>query len=108
VRLDAQDRAVYEGLRQGYTVKELAKSMNCGWHTVMRRIENIRDILRESGLEEYLPRPVGECRASRANLAAVGEPILRTTSLVHDLHHAVEPVAAAAAQDDVPGVARPA
>jgi len=54
-KFDSVDRTIYEGLGNGLTIQELAEQMNCGWHTIMRRVENIRDILRERGLEEGIP-----------------------------------------------------
>ncbi len=53
--LDEQCRTVCKLLSQGLSQSQIAKRMQCGWHTVDRLVRTIRERFEEHGFEEDQP-----------------------------------------------------
>jgi RNA polymerase sigma factor (sigma-70 family) len=55
-KLNPRDRQLCRSLASGETIHQIAQSQNCGWHTVKRRIERIRNYFQQIGLDGWLDR----------------------------------------------------
>jgi len=52
--LTPEDRVICERLANGESIESIANRLDCSWHTVKRRIERLRELLIEMGVDGYV------------------------------------------------------
>jgi len=52
--LPPEDRQMCAALADGQSIDEVARSLGCGWHTVRRRIDRIREYFQQIGLAAWI------------------------------------------------------
>jgi RNA polymerase sigma factor (sigma-70 family) len=55
-KLNPQDRQLCQALAAGESIHQIAQEQQCGWYTVKRRIERIRNYFQQIGLNGWLER----------------------------------------------------
>lgn len=50
-KLEPEDRSLCEMLSAGQSIEAIADQLGCGWHTVKRRIDRLRQFFEEAGLD---------------------------------------------------------
>jgi RNA polymerase sigma factor (sigma-70 family) len=52
--LTPEDKALCDALADGESIDSIAHRLQCSWHTVKRRIEHLRQLLVEMGVDSYV------------------------------------------------------
>jgi len=51
--LAPEDRDLCRALADGESIDAIARRLGCGWHTVKRRVDRVRERFAQMGLDEY-------------------------------------------------------
>ena len=52
-RLEPKDQELCRMLSAGESIETIANQLDCGWHTVKRRIDRLREVFEEMGVDGY-------------------------------------------------------
>ena len=52
-RLEPKDQELCRMLSAGESIEAIASQLECGWHTVKRRIDRLREVIEEMGMDGY-------------------------------------------------------
>lgn len=53
-RLEPEDQELCRMLSAGQSIEVIADQFGCGWHTVKRRVDRLRNIFVENGMDGYM------------------------------------------------------